>query len=86
MLCGKLTTGRSDQEVVGVRAIEIDQSDYESPMIFVKAPVKDFCLCTAYRLLNAKTMMDFSPLRDIKDVVENINVASFIFLLDLAKR
>ena len=52
--------------------IEVDQSDYAKPMILMECPGKIPKPCINYRVLNAKTQMEFFPLSDIEQVVEKV--------------
>ncbi|GBO02119.1 hypothetical protein AVEN_123499-1 [Araneus ventricosus] len=73
------------RRMLDLNIIEIEQSDYASPMILVEAPGKDPCSCIHYRLLNANVSTQFFPLPNIEERVERVSAAKYITVIDLAK-
>ncbi|GBN00056.1 Transposon Ty3-G Gag-Pol polyprotein [Araneus ventricosus] len=73
------------KRMLDLNIIEIGQSDYASPMIFVESPGKDPRPCIDYRLLNANVRTQFSPLPNIEERVERVATAKYITVIDLAK-
>ena len=65
--------------------IKVRQSNYASPMILVESPGKDLHPCIDYRKLNSKTVIEFFLLSNIEEVVEKVNAALFITIMDLTK-
>ena len=65
--------------------IEVNQPDWLSPMILIESPGKDPRPCVDYRVLNAKTQVEFFSLPHIEEVVEKVSSASYITVMDLTK-
>ncbi|GBM25064.1 Transposon Ty3-I Gag-Pol polyprotein [Araneus ventricosus] len=64
---------------------EIDESDYDSPMILVEMPGRKRRPCIDYRKLNANTKTPYFPLPNIEERVKRVAAANYISVLDLPK-
>ncbi|GFV18088.1 retrovirus-related Pol polyprotein from transposon 297 [Trichonephila clavipes] len=65
--------------------IEVGESDYMSPMIFVEVAGKEPRPCIDYRKLNGIIRTEYFPLPNIEERVEKVSAAKFITVLDLSK-
>ncbi|GBM47717.1 hypothetical protein AVEN_59565-1 [Araneus ventricosus] len=65
--------------------IEVGCSDYNSPIILVKAPGKEPWPCIDYRNLNKVTKTKFHSLPNIEERIETVSSAICITVLDLLK-
>ncbi|GBM15797.1 Retrovirus-related Pol polyprotein from transposon 17.6 [Araneus ventricosus] len=67
------------------KIIEIEDSDYNSPMILVEVAGKDPRPCNDYRKLNKITKTQFFPLQNVEQRVETVAAAKYKSVLDLTK-
>ncbi|GBM86144.1 hypothetical protein AVEN_75415-1 [Araneus ventricosus] len=73
------------QRMLDLKIIEVGESDYTTPIIFVEAPGKDPRSCVDYRRLNEITPTEFFPLPNIEERIERVAVARYITVSDFAE-
>ncbi|GFW60919.1 retrovirus-related Pol polyprotein from transposon 297 [Trichonephila clavipes] len=73
------------EEIKRLLELCVGQSDYTSPLILVESPNKDPRPCVDYRRLNEITRAEFFPLPNMEEIVEKVNAAPYVTVMDLSK-
>lgn len=73
------------RRLLDLAVIQVRQSDFTSPIIFVEVLGKD-PPCVNYRRLNVKTRTEFFPFPNIEKVVGKVSSATTITIMDTVSR
>ncbi|GBM94683.1 hypothetical protein AVEN_274905-1 [Araneus ventricosus] len=73
------------KRMLDLGVIELEESEFSSPLILVEAPGKGPRPCIDYQQLNSVTHAEYFPLPNIEERVQAVANAKYITVIDLTK-